>query len=137
MKWIPIISKGKYTLLQSKSDTQYVVAANYNANAPENEQWSAGTYFCYFDAEWKLEEFQDALECFCYKTECGYITKARLEELCTRFKDKVIELLEEDGLTGEEIEYELERLGLEPYEMEWLGFPEDTDLQTGLVCQKD
>ena len=79
-------------------------------------------------AEWKLEEFQDALECFCYKTECGYITKARLEELCTRFKDKVIELLEEDGLTGEEIEYELEKLGLEPYEREWLGFQEDTDL---------
>ena len=128
MKWIPIISKGKYTLLQSESDTQYVVAANYDANAPENEQWSAGTYFCYFDAEWKLEEFQDALECFCYKTECGYITKARLEELCTRFKDKVIELLEEDGLTGEEIEYELEKLGLEPYEREWLGFQEDTDL---------
>lgn len=128
MKWIPIISKGKYTLLQSESDTQYVVAANYDANAPENEQWSAGTYFCYFDAEWKLEEFQDALECFCYKTECGYITKARLEELCTRFKDKVIELLKEDGLTGEEIEYELEELGLEPYEREWLGFQEDTDL---------
>lgn len=128
MKWIPIISKGKYTLLQSESDTQYVVALNYDADAPENEQWSAGTYFCYFDAEWKLEEFQDALECFCYKTECGYITKARLEELCTRFKDKVIELLEEDGLAGEEIEYELEKLGLEPYEREWLGFPGDTDL---------
>ena len=128
MKWVPIISKGRYTLLQSESDTQYVVAANYDADAPENKQWSAGTYFCYFDAEWKLEEFQDALECFCYKTECGYITKARLEELCTRFKDKVIELLEEDGLTGEEIEYELEKLGLEPYEREWLGFPGDTNL---------
>lgn len=128
MKWVPIISKGKYTLLQSESDTQYVVAAYYDASAPENEQWSAGTYFCYFDAEWKLEEFQNALECFCYKTECGYITKARLEELCTRFKDKTIELLEEDGLTGEEIEYELEKLGLEPYEREWLGFPRDINL---------
>lgn len=128
MKWTPIISKGKYTLLQSESDTQYVVALNYDANDPENEQWSAGTYFCYFDAEQKLEEFHDALECFRYKTEHGYITKARLEELCTRFKDKAIELLEEDGLTGEEIEYELEEFGLEPHEKEWLGFPGDTNL---------
>lgn len=129
MKWIPIISKGRYTLLESESDTQFVVAANYDADAPENEQWSAGTYFCYFEnKEQKLEKFQNALECFRYKTECGYITRARLEELCTRFKDKVIELLEEDGLAGEEIEYELEKLGLEPYEREWLGFQEDTDL---------
>lgn len=127
MKWVPIISKGKYTLLQSESDTQYVVAAYYDANAPENEQWSAGTYFCYFDAERKLEGFQNALECFRYKTECEYITKARLAELCTRFKDKAIELLEEDGLTGEEIEYELEEFELEPYEREWLGIDKKGD----------
>ena len=62
MKWIPIINKGRYTLLQSESDTQYVVAANYDANAPENEQWSAGTYFCYFDAERKLICLLEALD---------------------------------------------------------------------------
>ena len=62
------------------------------------------------------------------RTEENYISRERLEELCTKFKDKAIELLEEDGLTGEGIEYKLEEFELEPYEREWLGFPGDTNL---------
>lgn len=128
MKWTPIISKGRYTILQSESDTQYVVAANYNPNEPENQQWSAGTYFCYWDTESKAECLADAIDYFRSRTEPNYISRPRLEEMCTKFKDKAIELLEEDGLTEEGIEYELEELDLRPNEREWLGFPADTDL---------
>ena len=78
MKWMPIISKGRYTLLQSESDTQYVVAANYNPDAPENEQWSAGTYFCYFEnAERKMICLQNALDELGRLTDEYYVDKGQ------------------------------------------------------------
>ena len=78
MKWKPIISKGRYILLQSESDTQYVVAANYDADAPENEQWSAGTYFCYWNnAERKLICLQEALDELGRLTDENYVDKGQ------------------------------------------------------------
>ena len=131
MKWIPIISKGRYTLLQSESDTQYVVAANYNPNEPENQQWSAGTYFCYWDMESKAECLADAIDYFRSMTEPDYIPRQRLEEMCTKFKDKFIEICNECSMSDADVEYELEELDLQPNEREWLGLPVDTDLQIG------
>ena len=128
MKWIPIISKGRYTLLQSEIDTQYVVAANYDADAPENEQWSAGTYFCYWDTESKAECLADAIDYFRSRTEENYISRQRLEELCTKFKDKFIEMCMDTSMSDEDVESELEELDLQSYEGEWLGFPGDTNL---------
>ena len=90
MKWIPIISKGRYTLLQSESDTQYVVAANYDANAPENEQWSAGVYFCYFDAERKLICLLEALDELGRLTDENYVDK----------RQKYLEIYREDYPEG-------------------------------------
>lgn len=90
MKWIPIINKGRYTLLQSESDTQYVVAANYDANAPENEQWSAGTYFCYFDAERKLICLLEALDELGRLTDENYVDK----------RQKYLEIYREDYPEG-------------------------------------
>lgn len=45
MKWIQILRKGKYALLQSESDSQYVVASGYNPDDPEGQQWGHGSYF--------------------------------------------------------------------------------------------
>lgn len=36
MKWIEILRKGNYALLQSESDTQYVVASGYDPMQPED-----------------------------------------------------------------------------------------------------
>ena len=78
MKWKPIISKGRYTVLQSESDTQYVVAANYDADAPENQQWTAGTYFCYWNnAERKLICLQEALDELGRLTDENYVDKGQ------------------------------------------------------------
>lgn len=90
MKWIPIINKDRYTLLQSESDTQYVVAANYDANAPENEQWSAGTYFCYFDGERKLICLLEALDELGRLTDENYVDK----------RQKYLEIYREDYPEG-------------------------------------
>lgn len=48
MKWIELLRKDKYALLQSESDTQYCVANGYDPTQPEDEQWSYGTYFTYW-----------------------------------------------------------------------------------------
>lgn len=128
MKWIPIISKGRYTLLQSESDTQYVVAANYDADAPENEQWLAGMYFCYWDPVDKPEFLSYAIDYFRSRTEENYISRERLEELCTKFKDEFVEMCMDTSMSDEEVENELKDLDLQLYEREWLGFQEDTDL---------
>lgn len=127
MKWIPIISRGRYTILQSESDSQFVVAANYDPNEPEDQQWSQGEYFCYWNAERKAEYLADAIDYFRSMTEPDYIFRWRLEELCTKFKDKTIELLKDDGLTEEGIEYELEDFDLSNYEKDWLGLNEMTE----------
>lgn len=39
MKWIEILRKDKYALLQSESDTQYAVVSDYDPTLPENQQW--------------------------------------------------------------------------------------------------
>lgn len=87
MRWIPIISKGRYTILQSESDTQYVVAANYDATAPENQQWSAGTYFCYWNSvERKMVCLQEALDELGRLTDKHYVDK----------RQKYLEIYRED-----------------------------------------
>lgn len=43
MKWIEILRKDKYALLQSESDTQYAVVSGYDPMQPEGQQWSSGT----------------------------------------------------------------------------------------------
>ena len=89
MKWIEILRKGNYALLQSETDTQYVVASGYDPTQPENQQWGHGMYFCYYNQDKKAEHLQMAVDCFRRKTEENYIPRLRLEELATRFKDCV------------------------------------------------
>lgn len=70
MKWIEILRKDKYALLQSKSDTQYVVASGYDPTQPEDQQWSYGTYFEYWhDENRKLKALTNALELLRSKVE--------------------------------------------------------------------
>lgn len=91
MKWIEILRKGNYALLQSKSDTQYVVAVGYNPNELENQQWASGTYFAYWnDTKRKADCLQDALDCFRNRTEEHYVTKGH----------KYLEIYREDYSEG-------------------------------------
>ena len=117
MLWNELLRKGNVSLLQSQSDTQYCVCRNYNPNEKEDQQYDGGTYFCYWgDKERKPYFLSAALENFRIKTEEDYISRFRLEELTTKFKDGLFEC-DEDFAT----EFFEEECELTDSEMEWLG----------------
>lgn len=124
MKWIELLRKDKYALLQSESDTQYVVASGYDPTQPEDQQWSHGIYFCYWgDKGNQLNYLQTALELFRCKTESDYIPRCRLEELATLFKDG---LISDDRDSA--IEYFDEVCEMTNEEKEWFGIEEDSPI---------
>lgn len=87
MKWIELLRKNGYALLQSESDTQYAVVSGYDPKQPEDQQWDYGTYFCYWNQnDIKAKSLTEALELFRLKTENDYITRQRFEELIINFK---------------------------------------------------
>lgn len=126
MKWIVICQEGNVALLQSETNTQFVVAHGYDLEMPEDEQWTQGRYFCYWDTDCKTVFLQSALEYFRKETEEDYIPRYRMDELATKFKDKFCEICTDVSMSDDDFEYELEELELEPYERKWLGF-QDSD----------
>lgn len=78
MKWIELLRKDDYALLQSESDTQYVVAHGYDPTQPEDEQWRNGTYFTYWNGtKWKADNLQAALDYFRSRTEENYVDRGQ------------------------------------------------------------
>ena len=62
MKWIKLLRIDDCALLQSETDTQYVVVNGYDPTQPEDQQWASGTYFEYWnDAKRKVDCLQSAL----------------------------------------------------------------------------
>ena len=116
MKWIEILRKDGYALLQSESDTQYAVVSGYDPTQPEDEQWAYGTYFTYQCEVQKAESLSNALENFRYETENDYISRSRLEELATLFKDELLENSKTDAL-----EYFEETCNMSDEEKEFFG----------------
>ena len=122
MLWNELLRIGNVSLLQSKSDTQYCVCTNYDETAKEDQQYCDGKYFCYWeDIEQKVCFLSAALEYFRTKTEENYIPRCRLEELCTYFKDG---LVQDDYETA--MEYFEEECELTENEKEWLGIESET-----------
>lgn len=117
MKWIEILRKDDYALLQSESDTKYVVASGYNPTQPEDQQWSSGTYFTYFQNNpKKMLYLQSAYDCFMEKVNADFIPRCRLEELATLFKDGLISDDKESAM-----EYFDEVCEMTEEEKEWFG----------------
>ena len=78
MKWIELLRKDDYALLQSESDTQYVVASGYDPTQPEDKQWRNGTYFTYWNGtKWKADNLQAALDYFRSRTEENYVDRGQ------------------------------------------------------------
>lgn len=68
-RWLEILRKDDIALLQSTSDTQYVLASGYNPKLPEGKQWNCGRYFPYWqDPEQKAKMLQKALKEFWLET---------------------------------------------------------------------
>ena len=118
MKWIEILRKDDLALLQSETDTQYVVAVGYDPDAPENEQWMHGDYFVYAGSNKNKKEIclASAVDTFLMKTEENYISRCRLEELAIFLKDRLIEDDRESAL-----EYFDEVCEMSDKEKEWFG----------------
>lgn len=67
MKWIKLLRIDDCALLQSETDTQYVVVSGYDPTQPEDQQWASGTYFEYWnDAKRKADCLQSALNYLSY-----------------------------------------------------------------------
>ena len=98
MKYNIILRNGRYALLEM--ETQYVVACGFDETLPEGSQWSQG--YCYThwnDSEIVKQRMLSAsLEYYRTLTESDYITRCRLEELATLFKDGLIEDDEESAM---------------------------------------
>lgn len=106
MKWIEILRKDKYALLQSESDTQYCVACGYNPTQPENQQWLHGNYFCYWnDKEQKVKCLQDALDYFRNKTE---VCEHEYEHTPTQMAEKLLEFNRDFSDSAENLQNEKE-----------------------------
>lgn len=122
MKWNLILQKGDVAFLQNEKDTQYAVVRGYDPTQPEDQQWHhAIEYYCYWDdgIERKIECLQYAIDCFRAKTERDYISRSRLEELATRFKD----------CCEEEEYYEDVIDDMEDYEKEFFGICQEENEQ--------
>lgn len=124
MKWIELLRKDKYALLQSESDTQYAVVSGYDPTLPEDQQWSHGTYFTYFQNNLKkMQYLQSAYDCFMGKVNADYISRTRLEELATLFKDGLISDDRESAM-----KYFDEVCEMTEEEKEWFGIEEDSPI---------
>lgn len=124
MKWIEILRKDGYALLQSETDTQYVVASGYDPTQPENQQWSSGIYFTYFqNNSKKMLYLQSAYDCFMEKINSDFIPRCRLEELATQFKDGLIEDDRESAM-----EFFNEVCEMDENEKEFFGIEEDSPI---------
>lgn len=124
MKWIEILRKDNYALLQSESDTQYAVVSGYDPTQPEDQQWSHGTYFTYFqNNSKKMLYLQSAYDCFMEKVNADYIPRCRLSELATLFKDGLISDDRESAM-----EYFNEVCEMTDKEKEWFGIEKDSPI---------
>lgn len=125
MKWIKILQKGQWALLQSESDTQYVVVNGYDPTQKENSQWNYGFYFTYQNEDKKVISLIGALELFRDKIEENYIPRTRLEELAILFKDGLISDDRESA-----IEYFNEVCEMTDEEKEWFGIEETPQIKS-------
>lgn len=74
-----------------ETDNQYIVACYYDPLRKWGEQWGHGIYFQFLNEEYKNETLRRATNKLLEKVDESYISRSRLEELATLFKDGLIE----------------------------------------------
>lgn len=82
-------AKGKkFSLIET--DNNYIVACGYSALERWGRQWEHGIYYVFLNDKEKLVALHKATEKLFEKVNKNYISRARLEELATLFKDGLI-----------------------------------------------
>lgn len=111
-----LLQNGRYALIDRGHE--YVVACGYNEEAGE---WSQGYYYTHWNEnETRIAYCLNAATGhFLSLTDENYISRSRLEELVTQFKDGLLELDEDYAMEFFEGE-----CGLTEYEKKWLGITE-------------
>lgn len=114
-----ILRKGRYALIDRGHE--YVIAMGFDETKPENQQWEQGMYYTHWNESEikKMCMLQAALDHFRLFVDMDYISRRRLEELATKFKDGLIEC--DEDFAREFFEDECD---LSESEMEWLGITE-------------
>lgn len=108
MKWIEVLRNKDSALLQSESDTQYVVVSGYDPTQPEDQQWSNGTYFEYWnDEKRKADCLQNALNYLRSRTE-EKVYGEKYEHTPRQMAEKLMEFNRDFSDNQEEVEYETE-----------------------------
>lgn len=123
MKWNEILrnEKERVALLVSESNTQFVVAFDYDPDAPEDQKWNHGHYFPFWmDSEKKTEAFADAMDLYRSRTDPRYISRLRLEEISTAALHELKEI-DEDSFT----DFCDGDLDLTNEEKEWFGLDKE------------
>lgn len=123
MKWNEILrnEKERVALLVSESNTQFVVAFDYDPDAPEDRKWHHGHYFQFWmDPEKKTEVLANAMDLYRSRTDSRYISRLRLEEIATAALHELKEI-DEDSFT----DFCENDLDLTEEEREWFGLDEE------------
>lgn len=82
-------AKGKkFSLIET--DNNYIVACGYSALERWGRQWEHGVYYMFSNNKEKLVALNKATEKLFEKVNENYISRTRLEELATFFKDGLI-----------------------------------------------
>lgn len=111
-----IAQKGRYALIDKGHE--YVVACGF-----DGKQWSQGYYYTH----WRESEIRKvyclyaAIDHFMSLVDENYITRSRIEELATKFKDGLLEYDEDYAMEF------FEECELTESEMEWLGITENEE----------
>lgn len=79
---------GKFALIETENN--YVVACGYNPLEKWGSQWENGIYYTFLNNKEKLIALARATEKLFEKVNDNYISRSRLEELATLFKDGLI-----------------------------------------------
>lgn len=82
-------ANGKRFALIETSDN-YIVACGYDSSQRWGQQWEHGIYYMFSNDKEKLVALHKATEKLFEKVNKNYISRARLEELATLFKDGLI-----------------------------------------------
>lgn len=117
MRCEKLLQKRNYALILRKASLdEYAVVYGLNE---ETGEWNHTVGYWNFGKYSRLDQakaLQKAVECFRAKTEDDYISRYRLEELATQFKDG---LLQDDKESA--MEYFTEECEMTDYEMEFFG----------------
>lgn len=112
----------KFALIETENN--YIVACGYFVSERWGSQWEHGIYYAFSNDKEKLVALTKATEKLFEKVNENYISRSRLEELATLFKDGLIEddresAMEYFDFICEMTDEEKEFFGIESEEEKW------------------